>query len=117
MVGSQHQFVSQYRLTGSSGQVEVAVVGEVDGRGLVGGCRVLELQLVVLGDRELDADIEVSGIALLAVTAVVAELDGRPIRATDRLGFPDHLVEPLEPAVQAVGSVVHGQLVVLAHSA
>ena len=110
MVGGQHQLVSQHRLAGPSAQVEVTVVGKVDRRGLIGGCRVLELQLVLLGDREQDADVEVSGIALLTVSAVVAQLDRRTVRRSTGSAFQITLSNPLRPPCRLLGPLLTASL-------
>ena len=57
---------------------------------------------------------ERAGVALLAVGAHVGELHGRTRRRGERLRRPDVLVEALEAAVQRVGTVVGGELVLLA---
>jgi hypothetical protein len=70
-----------------------------------------DAQLVLLVEREGDADEEVAGVTLLAVLAQVGEADGRSFGRGDRLGVPHALVEAAQTAVQRVGRVVDGELV------
>ncbi len=114
MVGGEHQLVAQDRFGGPAGQVEIAVVGKVDRRGLVGGCRVLDLELVFVGHGEGNAHRQVPRIAFLAVGAAVGHLDRYRVVGPEWLfGLPDDLVKPLDPAVQRVGAVVGGQRILV----
>ena len=87
------------------------MVGQVDHRILVGGGRVIEAQLVVVGEGVADRGHQVPGIALLAVVALVLQLQ-RVAVGLDRR--PKALVEALVAAVQGVPAVVGGELVLLA---
>ena len=49
VVGGDHQLVVEDRAVALAGEVEVAVVGQVDRRRLVGRGDVVDLQLVVVG--------------------------------------------------------------------
>ena len=49
VVGMERQFVPQDVAHAAVGQFPIGVVGEVHDRGLVGGCRILHPQLVVVG--------------------------------------------------------------------
>jgi hypothetical protein len=58
-----------------TGQVEEGMVGEVENRWLVGRRLVLDSQLVVVGQRVNDADIEVARVSFFTVFGVVGEGD------------------------------------------
>ena len=73
------EFVTENRRRCGPGQVEVAVIGEVDRRGLVGGRLVVDPQLVLVGERVGDGRGEVAGIAFFAVGADVGQLDRRAV--------------------------------------
>ena len=94
-----------------SGEVEIRMVGHRYDGWRIGLCLIMDDEAVVLGSRVGHIDIHVSGVALLAVFGAVAECYLK--RALCR-HFPYLGVEPLHTAVQTVGAVVNGQLVLLA---
>ena len=83
-VGNQGQLVAE-DVARPAGQVEVAVMGQVDHRRLVGLRLVGDDQLVAVGQDVGDDGLEVSGVALLAVPAEVGEPDADAGRVADRL--------------------------------
>jgi hypothetical protein len=50
-VGVECQFVPKNIVPAFSGQIEVSVLGEVDGRGLVGRSFIVKYELVFVGER------------------------------------------------------------------
>ena len=97
----------------AAGEVEVGVVGEVDGGGLVGGGFVLEAQLVVVGERVDDGDGHVAGVTFLAVGAADVESDAvTPGVGGDYDALPDALREAFPAAVDVVLPEIRGHLVV-----
>ena len=113
-VGVEHQLVVEDRAAVVAAEVEVGVLREVDRRGLVRRRLVLEDDLVVVGEEVGDGGGEGAGEALLAVRAHAREHDALAALVGERLGVPDHLVEPDVAAVERVRPVVRRQLVGLA---
>src|SRR5205814_199915 len=73
-VGVDGQLVGQdVAPRGGAGEVEVRVLGQVHGRGLVGGGRVLDAQLVAVAEAVGDARGQRARVALFAVGTRVAE--------------------------------------------
>ena len=114
MVGIDHHQLVEDAALGPAAQVPVGVIGEVDGRGLVGGGRVVHLQLVVVIERVDHRGGEVAGVTFVAVGTEVRQLDAHKILVLQRLGLPDRLVEALLSTVEVVGAVVGGQGIGLA---
>ncbi len=81
------------------------------GVSLVAGGRILDPQLVVLGQRIDHRDIDVAGVALLAIAAEVAQLHARPIGGFVFLRAPDLAVEAVRAAVQVVRAIVARKLI------
>ena len=93
-------------------EVEVAVVGEVEDGSLVGGCLILDLQCVIFGEGVGYLHLDIAGVAVLAIRALGGELY---VLLVELVGLPDTVVESDgATAVQTVGAVVDGELVVLA---
>ena len=92
-------------------EVEVAVIGEVEGRSLVGGGGVVEVQGVVFGEGVDDRYGQVAGVAFLAIGAEVSQRQGFAGGGSAGHGLPDVLVETDVAAVQRVGAVVGGELI------
>ena len=89
-VGVQPQFMG--RQIAVAPQVEVGVVGHVDDGRPVGARRVVESQLVVIGQRIGHRRGHVAGITVFTVDAQVREFDRRfVLRNRERLGIPEHL--------------------------
>jgi len=66
-VGVDHQEMIENIAGGRRAQVPVAVIGQVHRRGFVGFGFVIDLQLVVVGQRVGDGDVELAGIAFFFV--------------------------------------------------
>ena len=115
VVGGEHQFVVVDRGRAVARQIEIGVVREIDGRGLVGRGFVFDAELVLVGEGVGDLRGERARIALFAVGAGVGEDDAFAGGGLERLALPDDLVEAaLDAAVERVGRVVDGERVVLA---
>lgn len=95
-----------------SGEVKVAVVGQVHYSGLIGGCAVLNLEGVVVCEGVGDVCRECAGVAFVAIGTGVGEVN--TLSSFGSFGVPDHLVEAVQPAVKVVGAVVGGECVGLA---
>ncbi len=108
----EEELVFEDRPGALAAEVEVAVVGHVHQRRLVGGGEVIDAELVHLGQHVLDGDLESSGIALFTVGADVGEPYAGAVGCVERLTVPERLVESLEATVQVVGLIVDVQLVV-----
>src|SRR5205807_2915401 len=80
LVGIQVKLVRQDVSRVVAGEIEIAVVGEVDRRSLVRGSGIIDLQLVLIGKRIRYGDGQVAGVAFLAVWTEIAELDGHGAR-------------------------------------
>ena len=97
----------------SSGEIPIAVVGQVEHGWLVGCCLVLDRQFAVLGQPVGDIDGECPGIVLFAVGTdqFQGHADGPVL--LDRLARPGPAVETLVTSVKVVGVIVGGELVFL----
>ena len=110
-----------------SGQVEIAVVGQVDQRRPIGHGRVINRQFIFLVQRIDDRNIKHTRIALVAVGTAMGEADGGKLSSAgdspifvganigtvpgERLGLPNDAVEPPRAAVQVLLPVVERQTV------
>ena len=94
-----------------AGEVEVAVVRQVDRRSLVGRRPVIDDQLVACRERIRHGDVQRPRISFFAVCAHVGERHADIAAAIDRLAFPHHFVEASAAAVQMILPVVRGELV------
>ena len=97
-----------------AGQVEVGMARQVDHRRLVGGRRVVDAEFILVVQGVGHLDVEVAGIALVAVRAQIGELEADAVAARQFLHLPDMLVEALHAAVQRIGAIVGRQRVLLA---
>lgn len=98
----------------ATGQVEVGMLRQVDDGGFVGGRLVVDHQRVRVGQCVGDRRPQRARIALLAVGTHVRKAHAGLVPVRERLGFPEHLVEPFQSTVQVVGPIVGRQLVGLA---
>ena len=89
-------------------EVEVGVLGEVDGGGFVGGGEELDFEGVVVGEGVDDGDVEVAGEAFGAVGIEDGESDGGAVGGHAHVAFPVAFAEAFEAAVEAVGALVGG---------
>src|SRR5215211_4066779 len=112
VAGPQEQLVVVDVARALTGQVPVGVVGQVDDRGGVGGRLVAHAQGVAVVEGVGDGGVQGARVVLLAVGADPVEPDPHEPAALDHAGLPDPLVEADVAAVQMVGRVVDGQLVV-----
>src|SRR6266852_787945 len=90
-------------------QVEIGMTAKVDDRVAIRGCRVLDPQLILVGQSVDHADFKISGVSFLSVFAEVIELQSRHsiLRAVRR--FPDNFVESPDTAMKMVFAVVPRQ--------
>ena len=96
---------------GATCQCKEGVVCQVDNGLLVGGCQILDDQLVLVGEGELNRYIELASEAFLTIAGDAMQ----GLRTGTHLtGIPNLGIETLEAAVQVVGTVVDGQLIILA---
>src|SRR5450830_1245508 len=95
-------------------QIEIAVVGQVDWRGLVRHGVVAQVQRVVVIQLIGQRHAELARVAVFAVRTAARERDAYRIVPGERLGLPHHLVKALDAAMQVIRRVIHGQLVILA---
>ena len=99
-------------------EIEIDVLGHVDGRVLVGHGLVFDPPDVVRGQGIGDFHFHFAGEAFLAVRAFRGEDDAHRVAFLEGQGFPDLGVPALDAAVQAAGQaargVVLGQLVLRA---
>ena len=92
-------------------QVEIGMIGEIYNGVLIGCGKIVKTQRSVLAQRVGDADLQISGVALLAVGTQSAEGDG----AVAGYFSPPHTVAEADlAAVQVVRTVVYEQFVVFA---
>ena len=113
-VGRHRQLVIQDRAGVGAGQVEVAMVRQVDRRRLVGRGGVVDLDRVVGRHGVRHADGEVARESFLAIPAEVRQLDGRAVGPETSSAFQTTLSKPFSPPCRRVGAVVEGQLVLVA---
>ena len=90
-------------------QVEIAVMREIDRRRAIAGSCEIDNERVIVGQRVCDRGVQRAGVALVAVRADVAEMDG--LLGGQRPRFPKRLVETHRAAMQVVRALVRGQLV------
>ena len=77
------------------------MIGEVDRRGLVGGCLVVDAELVFVGKRVGYLCDQFAGEAFFAVGAGVGKDDALPFLAFEWLAIPNNFVEAaFDAAVQ-----------------
>src|SRR5262249_34274585 len=96
------------------GEIEVAVVGQVNGRGLVGGRVMGWVERVGLCQFVSHARGERAGIAFFTVLTDVCELYRGAAGTFDWFGLPDFTVKSFFAAVQRVWSVVEEQRILVA---
>ena len=92
-------------------EVEIRMVGEVAERQLVGSSFVVETNLIVVGELVAHLYLEGAGEAFFAISAGIAEHEGLIV---DLLGIPNHFMEALGAAMQAVGAIVESELIFFA---
>ena len=112
-VGIEREFVIQNVAGAFSGQIEITVLAQIDGRGLVGGGFVVDDQFVGVGQSVGDFERQISGKAVVTIFAEVGV--GHASLAFEGLAIPDNFIERLlRAAVESVGPVVLGQGIGLA---
>jgi hypothetical protein len=91
---------------------EVVVLGQIDGRGLVGDRPVFDAPHVFGRQPVTDRDVEFAGIALVAIGAGHRELHADVSALGERLAVPNDRVETLGAAVKRAGNSRAGALLV-----
>ena len=116
--GAQHDFVAEDVAATGAGEVEITVVGEIDGGGAVRRGGVVDAQALVGGEGIGDLDREGTRVAFFAVGARGAEAQGGLAVARGGFGGPQDFVEAdlaaVEMAGDAAGRIVGGEGVGLA---
>ena len=102
-------FVAQH--IAPTGQVEVAMAGKIDRRGLVARSCIVDAQRAVVMQRVADGDGHRTRVATLAVAAEVAQREAGAVRPAARLGLPDDLVQARRAAMQMMRPAVARQVV------
>ena len=93
-----------------TGQIEKAVVGEIDHGRPIGPRRHVERQLHRSGQAPGHLHVERAGITLFAVGAGMRECHGRTVAVLDRDNPPVAAIETFQPAMQRVGPIVDREL-------
>ena len=115
LVGMDRQDVVQHGVTAMAGQIEIAVVGQVDRRRPVGRCLVANGEPVLIAEQIPHGDGQVAGIPFLPVRTGVGEPDGLTLPRPQNLRLPDHFVQaPFDAGMQMMVAVILGQFVRLA---
>ena len=104
--GSRQPMIQYAAVAVLAGEIEIAVIGDVDDRRPIRGRSILDRQFVVVAQRVGRGDLQRSGIAAFAIGAYVPEARHSPGRRSRPLDLPQHLVESLKPAVQMIRPVV-----------
>ena len=107
-VGVEGELVVQH--VSATGEVEVGVVREIDGRGLVRRRRVFEAQRVLVGERVANAGRERAGKALFTVCAHVGQRHGGDAGSRRGRGGPHDAAEVFRAAVDVVRFAVRRHL-------
>ena len=105
------EVVDGRRGVGDAGQREESVRREVDDGLFVGGCHVFDNQLILIGKRVNNCDFYFTRKTFFAIGARVFKYKRLVVHLT---GIPHAGVPAALAAMQAVGTVVDGQLVFLA---
>ncbi|KAG6555522.1 hypothetical protein Mapa_002757 [Marchantia paleacea] len=96
-------------------QVPVRVARKIHGCGFFPRLRFhLYLELAILAQRVGHRYLQASGKSLLAIEAVVIELNGRPLPVIELLRLPQNFVEAHDPSVERVVPVVCRKMINLA---
>ena len=111
LIGVDRQMMPENVAVPFAGKVEVAVLRQVDGRGVIRRCGVIDDQLVARSQGIRHAGVDGARIAFFAVSADVVERHARLLAAAERHARPQNFVEARAPAVQMMPSVVRGQKV------
>ncbi len=82
-----------------AGQVEIAVIGQIHGRGFVGSRLVVDLQFVFIGQRVNHRGGQFAGVAFLAVLAHVGQLESHAVARLGGFGLPHLFVKALLAAM------------------
>src|SRR6266404_8024136 len=92
-------------------KIPVAVLREIDRCRLVARRLIVDDQPIVVGERVSDADTKSPWKTLLHVRTRVFESDTLGVILPKWLSVPDYLVEPTDPTMQAIRSIVDGEAV------
>ena len=93
-----------------AGEIEEAVIGQIDDGRLVGHRGHFHRKLGAAGNAVGDVGLELAGIALLAVRADIGQRDEGRGSLADGGDGPGLAVEAGQPAMQGVGAVIGRQL-------
>src|SRR5580693_9395424 len=98
----------------SSGKIEVAVIGKIDGSWFGGFGSVRDFQRIVVRERVGDGHCQRAGEIFLAVGASVGEANGSALQLLERFRLPHSAIEAYVAAVQRVRSVVGSERIFFA---
>ncbi len=93
-----------------TGQIEKAVIGEIDHARTIGPRRHVEHEFHRPGKAPGHLHVQRAGIALLAIGTGVGKRHGRMICILDRDNPPVAAIKTLQPAMQRVGPVIRREL-------
>lgn len=112
-VGIDHDLVIEDVAIAFALQIEVAVIGQIDGSGFVGGRFVVDHEFIGVAEGVSHSDFQVAGKSVVAIFAQVVKDDSG--FALHRLGVPHDFIESVvAAAVQGIRAIVLGQSVSLA---
>ncbi len=110
-VGGDHHDLVEDEAVALAREIEVAVVGEVDRRRLVGRRRVVQAQFVRVGERVDHRHVERPRVPLVAVRAAMGECHRLSVLHPEHVRLPHDLVEADVATVQVVRPVVGGEVI------
>ncbi len=110
-VGIERQHVVNDRAPRIAAQIEIRVIGEIDGSCLGSPRPVLDLQRVVVPEKIIHMGRELSGKPLLPFRTHISKTGRGSGGHGGRFVRPDAFIEAVPATVQGVRSVVLGQLV------
>ena len=113
--GAKRDFVVEHVAMAGAGEIEIRVVGEIDGRALIRRGPVIDAKTLIGGERIGDFGGKLAGVTLFTVCARVAETKCRLTGDGGQLGRPEDFVETdvaaMKMAGNSVGGVVRGEAV------
>ncbi len=110
-VGIDHQFFAENIAFYVAGEIEIAVVRQIDDRRLRGLGLVIDAERVVVVERVGHVGRELPGISFFTVGADIGEDDARAHLGLDRFRRPKALIETLGPPMKTIGRIVDRQMI------
>lgn len=109
MRGVEHKFMSEDVAVAFTFEVEVGMLGQVDGGGFVGCRAVVHQERVLVVEFIAHRNVKITGIAFLLVFGQITKFEPVPIIASDGMRLPHNFVESYDPAVKMIRLVVNGK--------